>query len=136
VQPCGHAQGRRPVPDVFRIDLLLALLLRFMRLWPASASPPARFAQCLARTQAALAFAIRATLAADGRARPAPGEADLIAWFNRHHPRSDKITAGARSSGKACIPQPPMQRSTPALQPGAHSPPANMAGAAQARAPP
>jgi hypothetical protein len=87
------------IPDFSPINLLLALLLRWLRLWPADTAPASRLVGCLERTEDALAAAIRATWAADGRACAKLGDTELIAWFNQNHPCSDHIARSERPSG-------------------------------------
>jgi hypothetical protein len=67
-------------------DLLLALLRRLIACvcWRQAAAPPAP-KRCLMRTEAALAHALRATLAESGLAAPDIDDAALFAWFARTH---------------------------------------------------
>jgi hypothetical protein len=129
-----------PIPDFSPINLLLAPLLRWQRLWPADTAPPSRFVGCLARTQDALAAAIRATLAADGRACPKLGDAELTAWFNQNRPGSDQTARSVRPTQRVgdAPRHPPADAA--AAQPRAPPPHslrgANLAALHQARAPP
>jgi hypothetical protein len=67
------------------INLLLALLTRWLGLWRAG-PPPARFVATLARTEAVLAEAIRATLAQEGVAVPGLDDAALLVWVKARSP--------------------------------------------------
>jgi hypothetical protein len=71
------------------LDLLIALLRRLMAgvFWAKrrTAPPPAPIRACLEKTEAALAQAIRASLAEHGAPFPHGADHDLIAWFVKAH---------------------------------------------------
>ncbi|MFZ4071498.1 MAG: hypothetical protein ACOYJ6_15495 [Caulobacterales bacterium] len=74
-------------PAFTQIDLLLTLLRRLIAgvFWPAGRASPAPLRRCLARTEAALAQAIRTALAASDEATPELDDEALVAWFARTH---------------------------------------------------
>jgi hypothetical protein len=71
-------------PSFAPINLIFALLRRWLGLWLIGPRPPARFVALLERTEARLAGAIRATLAEDGVAFPTLDDPAFLKWFAEH----------------------------------------------------
>jgi hypothetical protein len=87
-----------PVPHLSHLNLLFALLRRWMASW-IGAKAPTRFVDALERTERELAAAIRATLTEDGVAFPALDDPTFLKWFAKQCRGSDQAAWPHRSAG-------------------------------------